>query len=208
MDTQIDRSGLVKEYEFLNTLTITRINTTHYIWIGSLVAEGVILQMGLENGSPFILAGSILLMIPFILSMAFQLDSIAKIRSYISVYIDPVIGAEYDLPRNEIVVKFRRSWSSTLAGAPFVLLMPYIFYLFISLMLSFLLERSAIKDPIYNAVAQYKYYAVTAADCAVGLLWSAAAVAFLFSARVLVKSHGLTKLNEYISIWKASTIKR
>jgi hypothetical protein len=88
--------NLIEEYKYLNDLTLQRSNTVHNLWIAMPTAAGAIVA-----GAAFAKDARILLLCAPIISMllasiAFQLDGILRVRTYVKVFHEEKLGLRYE----------------------------------------------------------------------------------------------------------------
>lgn len=179
-------SAIIAEYVFLNNMTIMRIDTAHYVWFGSIIAEGVIITLGLQHNCSTLVCFSILLMIPFILSIAFQLKYICKIRTYISVFISPKLNIRYD-----------QFWVPSKKAA-FILLLPYAIYSVICLVLA--LNTTTPFDSFLHMNKNFK--TILSDNLEHLIVWSIANIFLLIFAIYLIGSTGQRVWKQYLDDWK------
>lgn len=172
-------SGPLEEYKYLNDLTQLRIKTVHLIWLGSLAAHGTIVGIALQKSSMPLALGSLVVMVPFILSMAYQLDSICRIRSYVAVFLAPELGIHFDSEWPNTVTPPSGMKIVRMSGVPWILLMPYAF------------------SYVVLAVVMAPWSSFSH-----GLMWAAAAVLLCWSGKVLTWSFAPIHIFNYIREWE------
>lgn len=196
------QSAQIAEYIYLNNLTIMRTDTTHYVWFGSIVAEGVIINLLLQKESSYLLCGSIVLMVPFVLSMAFQLKYIYRIRTYVATFISPRLMINYDKLWNSTINDMKNGIGIVgMKGAANILLLPYYFYSIFTLLLSIEINSNARFPKILTLKYMEYIYKVLSDNYYEMLIWLIANTIFLFAANVLVKSHGMDMWDKCVNEW-------
>lgn len=127
---------LIAEYEYLNELTILRVKTAHFIWMGSIAAGATTIGIGLERESWILLISLPLLLVPLMLSIAYQLDSICRIRTYIAEILEPQLGIYWERYWPHLSRIEARSIIS-LTGVPRILSIPFILSTSVSVLLAY-----------------------------------------------------------------------
>jgi len=106
----MDKIGETEELKYLNNLTLTRIKDANVIWLTSLGTVAGLIGLSVQT-KIWVFTYVALFMLPgFIYSIAWQLDGIARIRTYIKVCLQPVLGGEWETrwPKHPFVNKHRR----------------------------------------------------------------------------------------------------
>lgn len=92
----MDNFGKKEELSYLNNLTLTRIKDTNVIWLTSLGTVAGLIGLSVQT-KMWVLTYIALFMLPaFIYSISWQLDGIARIRTYVKVCIEPILGGEWE----------------------------------------------------------------------------------------------------------------
>ncbi len=197
-----DNSSFIAEFSYLNDMNKMRINTAHYVWFGSIVSYGAIISIGLQYKSKFLLCISIILMIPFVLSISFQLKCVTKIRTYISVFICPVLDISYDKQWKSITGAINSSPGVLgLRGLTYILLMPYFFYSLSSFILAININTNI--DDLLSIDNTSNFLDNFINNRRILLLWLFSNLLFLFSGKVMENSHSGNKWDRYTKEWEA-----
>ncbi|NLS11659.1 hypothetical protein HGP28_01990 [Vibrio sp. SM6] len=195
-----DTTAYQAEYNNLNNQLIMRIDTTHYIWYGSMIVQGVLLTIGVkEPGNSFLFSFSIILMIPFILSMGYQLECICGMRTYIITYLSDKLDVSYEKNIN-LVSYFANKKRGLLSviWVPHILLMPYYFYSFLSLCL-------ALKIPEINLSTEAEYLPnilnMLKSNALPLIVWTFTNMLFLITAKEFLNIFSEKKWMSYMREW-------
>lgn len=181
-------SADIAEYNYINNMTIMRIDTAHYVWFGSMLAAGAVMGLGAKE-CPILVSGSIMLMIPFILSIAFQLRYICQLRTFVAVYFNSKLSLSYD-----------RSGTFT-KWAGYILLIPYLVYSGMCLIMA--LNQTVPLNSLLNM--EFQLLKTTLFGRAVGsifIVWGITNVFFLISAKILIGSSGQKIWKHYHDQWE------
>jgi len=175
--------GVIEEFKYLNDLTVLRTKTTHIVWFSSVVAEGTLLGIAIKMQFVELIIGSVILMIPFVLSMAYQLESITRVRTYVAVFIEPELDISFDRPWFLTKNKDTTPWLLQIDGVPYILLMPYFIYS---------VSTPFITMEIKNDMELAQLLPI----------WLMANLFLLLAARVFEKSYSKKKAKIYIEEWE------
>lgn len=86
-----------EEYKYLNDLTMARIRDANLFWISSIGSLGLITSFATRLENYILVLVEFLLIPPFIYAISWQLDGIARVRTYVSEIIEPEIGGLWEV---------------------------------------------------------------------------------------------------------------
>lgn len=138
MDFSDKRTEL--EIKYIHDMTLSRIKTTHSMWIVSLGSIAAANAWCIKEGYYDVMFFSLLISIPFILSMSYQLGSIIYCRSYlVARYYENELCFDDTLFSQRVSVNMKYIRNSTDIGNKIslgtieILSLPYIFYIAIDI---------------------------------------------------------------------------
>ncbi|WP_320172508.1 PHB depolymerase family esterase [Maridesulfovibrio sp.] len=86
---KISKEAAQNEYKYLNDLTLARIRDTNYFWITSMIILTGVCALANELKGWFIVIPGMLSIIPICYALAWNLEGIVRMRTYIACMLEP-----------------------------------------------------------------------------------------------------------------------
>jgi len=92
----INQQVAESEFKYLNELTLARIRDANYFWITSMVLLSGVCVLAEKMARWYIVIPGLFSILPMCYALAWNLEAIARSRTYISCILEPVLGGSWE----------------------------------------------------------------------------------------------------------------